>query len=92
MRGGKLIKKGFFKIVPSDQLLLFDMSDGWKPLCKFLGESVPDVDFPHRNKGASITAEIIDKSLIYEQIRKECLILLSFLFAAISLLLYLLLS
>ena len=35
--------------VPKDKLLVFQPKDGWEPLCKFLGVSVPDVDFPKGN-------------------------------------------
>lgn len=36
-------------LVPPDRLLEWDISDGWEPLCKFLGKPVPDVPFPHAN-------------------------------------------
>jgi hypothetical protein len=35
--------------VPKEQLLDFKLSDGWEPLCQFLGKEVPDVPFPHVN-------------------------------------------
>lgn len=35
--------------VPEDRLLIFDASEGWEPLCKFLGAEVPDVPFPVTN-------------------------------------------
>ncbi|EMC92208.1 hypothetical protein BAUCODRAFT_281935 [Baudoinia panamericana UAMH 10762] len=37
-------------IVPKERLLDFDLRDGWKPLCEFLGKPVPDVPFPHENE------------------------------------------
>lgn len=36
--------------VPSDKLLVFEASQGWEPLCKFLGVPVPQEPFPHLNK------------------------------------------
>lgn len=36
--------------VPSDKLLIFEASEGWEPLCKFLGVPVPNEPFPHLNK------------------------------------------
>ena len=40
--------------VPKDQLLEFDATkDGWEPLCRFLGEDIPDEPFPHLNDTAS---------------------------------------
>lgn len=35
--------------VPADRLLVFDVADGWEPLCAFLGRPVPDEPFPNRN-------------------------------------------
>jgi predicted naringenin-chalcone synthase len=42
--------------VPADRLLVYDIEDGWEPLCAFLGVPVPDVPFPHLNDGAEIHA------------------------------------
>lgn len=36
--------------VPEDRLLVFDVRDGWEPLCAFLGVDVPDEPFPHLNE------------------------------------------
>ncbi|HSR59373.1 MAG TPA: sulfotransferase [Robiginitalea sp.] len=38
------------KYVPKDKLLVYDVRDGWEPLCAFLGVPVPDVELPHLNK------------------------------------------
>ncbi|KAI9155763.1 Acetylxylan esterase [Paramyrothecium foliicola] len=35
--------------VPPEQLLEFQMKDGWAPLCEFLGKEVPDIAFPFAN-------------------------------------------
>jgi hypothetical protein len=35
--------------VPADRLLIFDVREGWQPLCEFLGVPVPDEPFPHLN-------------------------------------------
>lgn len=35
--------------VPKEQLLEFQLTDGWEPLCKFLDVPVPDEPFPHFN-------------------------------------------
>lgn len=32
--------------IPADRLLVFTPSDGWEPLCRFLGVDVPAGDFP----------------------------------------------
>ncbi|KAL3463525.1 hypothetical protein BJX64DRAFT_298895 [Aspergillus heterothallicus] len=38
------------RMTPPERLLEFKLSDGWEPLCKFLGKPVPDVPFPHLNE------------------------------------------
>jgi hypothetical protein len=35
--------------VPPGQLLVFDVADGWEPLCAFLRVPVPDTPFPRAN-------------------------------------------
>ncbi|MCF8248026.1 MAG: hypothetical protein K9J37_16800 [Saprospiraceae bacterium] len=36
--------------VPADKLLIFEVKDGWGPLCKFLGVPEPSEPIPHLNK------------------------------------------
>ena len=38
--------------VPPDRLLVFDVADGWEPLCDFLDVPVPDRPFPRINDKA----------------------------------------
>jgi len=38
------------RTVPEDQLLVFNVMDGWKPLCDFLDKPIPAEPFPHRNR------------------------------------------
>ena len=35
--------------IPPERLLVFDVAEGWDPLCRFLGVDVPDQPFPRRN-------------------------------------------
>jgi hypothetical protein len=35
--------------IPEDRLLVFDVAEGWEPLCKFLDCQIPDEPFPHVN-------------------------------------------
>ena len=37
---------------PKDKLLVFEVSQGWAPLCEFLDVTIPDVPFPHENETA----------------------------------------
>jgi hypothetical protein len=55
--------------VPADQLLVFEVKQGWEPLCEFLGVPVPDKPFPHINdrqmtKRAYLAARIMTTVLI----------------------------
>jgi len=36
--------------VAASQLLVFDVAEGWEPLCQFLGVPVPAQPFPHTNR------------------------------------------
>ena len=38
---------------PADKFLIFDVKDGWAPLCEFLGVDIPDLPFPHANETAA---------------------------------------
>lgn len=38
--------------IPAEQLLVFQVKEGWKPLCDFLGLPVPDGAFPRTNDRA----------------------------------------
>jgi len=35
--------------IPADRLLIYQVKDGWEPLCRFLGEPVPAGPFPRTN-------------------------------------------
>lgn len=41
--------------VPADRLLVFDVKQGWEPLCEFLDVAVPDMPFPHLNESKGST-------------------------------------
>lgn len=44
--------------VPADRLLVFDVRDGWTPLCRFLGVPVPNTPFPNVNDRESMLRQI----------------------------------
>ncbi len=49
--------------VPSDRLLEYQVSEGWEPLCRFLGVSVPeDTEFPRLNDTASFQQRFQSRS------------------------------
>jgi hypothetical protein len=35
--------------IPTERLLVFDVAEGWAPLCRFLDVPVPDTPFPRMN-------------------------------------------
>ena len=37
------------KIIPADKLLIYNVKEGWEPLCEFLDVDVPDIPFPKVN-------------------------------------------
>jgi hypothetical protein len=58
--------------VPADRLLVWSVTDGWEPLCDFLGVSVPDAPFPHLNDSKMFAERVIDGSLgVLQQWRGE---------------------
>lgn len=44
--------------VPPARLLAYEVSEGWAPLCAFLGVAVPDAGFPHVNSTAEFQQRI----------------------------------
>lgn len=44
--------------VPEDKLLVYEVKEGWQPLCDFLGVEVPDTPFPHLNDTNDFQARI----------------------------------
>jgi hypothetical protein len=44
--------------VPHDRLLVYEVSEGWGPLCEFLGVQEPDTPFPRLNDTAEMRRRI----------------------------------
>jgi hypothetical protein len=40
--------------IPPENLLVFEVKEGWEPLCAFLNVPVPDIPFPHINDRETI--------------------------------------
>ena len=36
-------------VIPAEKLLVFNVKQGWKPLCEFLGCDIPSTPFPREN-------------------------------------------
>lgn len=46
--------------VPAGRLLVYEVGQGWQPLCDFLGVPVPDEPFPRLNTRASYTVQLME--------------------------------
>jgi len=58
--------EGVKKHVPEDKLLIFNVKEGWKPLCEFLGVDAPDEPFPRSNETANMLKDVEEcKKLIF---------------------------
>ena len=44
--------------IPADRLLVFEVKDGWEPLCQFLGIPVPEEQFPNVNDTSEMKQRI----------------------------------
>lgn len=51
--------------IPAEKLLVYQVSDGWEPLCEFLNVPLPDMEFPRinsRNETREMLARLMDVS------------------------------
>jgi len=55
-------------LAPKYNFLEFSVTDGWEPLCKFLGKEVPNEPFPHVNKGSN-AASMVAAGLVIGYVR-----------------------
>jgi len=46
------------RAIPKDRLLVFEVAQGWQPLCEFLGVPVPSKPFPRLNSRGELAAMI----------------------------------
>ncbi len=51
------------RAVPAERLLVWNVAEGWEPLCAFLELPVPDVPLPHVNDRTEFLNRVIDGSL-----------------------------
>jgi len=55
---------------PTDQLLVFNVKEGWKPLCNFLDKPVPYYEFPRKNIKAKVV-EDLKSHKVFKKIQLE---------------------
>ncbi len=49
--------------VPPERLLVWEVTDGWEPLCEFLGVDVPDGPLPHANDRDTFLARVTEGAI-----------------------------
>lgn len=52
--------------IPPEKLLVYEVKDGWDPLCGFLGKPIPDVPFPYENQGDAFVRQAL-RRFIFER-------------------------
>ena len=50
---------------------MFNVRDGWEPLCKFLGKDIPDISFPHKNVGGSVHELLLKENVIMRRLNRD---------------------
>ena len=58
-------------VVPADKLLIYNVKQGWKPLCDFLGCEVPTISFPHENIKGELAYKALELTKSGRQIKRE---------------------
>ncbi|MCX6032699.1 MAG: sulfotransferase family protein [Chloroflexi bacterium] len=75
--------------IPPDRLLVFEVKEGWEPLCRFLGVPAPDEPFPHVNEGIA-TVDRKARSVLISDLIKTALPVVAVVLVVIIVVLYLL--
>jgi len=77
---------------PKNQLLIYDLKEGWGPLCKFLDKPIPKEPFPHENIKGGILDKFMKEQPTLLKMQREALInfiiLVTFLVAGLSYVIY----
>ena len=60
------------KDIPSEKLCVFNVKEGWKPLCEFLDVPVPNEEFPRVNDRETF---IMRSSGLYRTIVKRLIVI-----------------
>ena len=76
-------------VIPKEKLLIFNVKQGWKPLCEFLGCEIPDQEFPRVNVAGSLAKKGIQ--MIRNDLKNMLFIILA-VFAFLASIFYLMCS
>ncbi|XP_076801861.1 uncharacterized protein LOC143446209 [Clavelina lepadiformis] len=70
---------------PTDKLLVYNVRQGWAPLCEFLGKEIPDKPFPHENVSGNIIDNFLAKHPAALRMQREMKVTIALLFLALLL-------
>ena len=59
------------RAVPPERLLVWEVTEGWEPLCAFLGVDVPSQPLPRANDRETFTGRVIDGALAAIQASRQ---------------------
>ena len=79
-------------VIPQEKLLVFNVKEGWKPLCEFLGIDVPDVPFPHLNRKSDLIATRFYSSPAFGRVYNEVVFTVTVVVILLAVLVLLILS
>ncbi|XP_039263571.1 uncharacterized protein LOC120339496 [Styela clava] len=51
---------------PKEKLLIYNVKEGWEPLCRFLNKEIPDQAFPRENVKGDITRQMMKNNWKYD--------------------------
>jgi hypothetical protein len=63
MRQAEAFNQNVRDAVPADRLLEWSVSEGWGPLCEFLGVDVPAEPLPHENDRETFIGRVTDGAI-----------------------------
>lgn len=70
--------------IPRDRLLVYNVKQGWQPLCEFLGVQVPNIPFPRVNVKDQLIPHLVNTSVVGKRMFNELMALFVFLVVAIA--------
>nr|XP_002125599.1 uncharacterized protein LOC100179010 [Ciona intestinalis] len=69
---------------PKDQLLVYNVKEGWGPICNFLGVPVPDKPFPRKNVRGKIVEKLMKKDPFFIRVQREIMFSISVITVVLS--------
>ncbi|XP_078486096.1 uncharacterized protein LOC100178273 [Ciona intestinalis] len=77
------------EVVDADKLLVYQVKDGWEPLCQFLEKDVPETAFPHANVGGTFFRDNMETHPVLLRMKNEMITMLSLIAVIISFVIFL---